>query len=375
MARVFVDTNVLFPFSVMDLMLALTEDRLHDIVLTDALLAEWQRVIVRKQKRPEHEAAAIAGTIREFFAESFVEEVAYGHLIDQMPGSDADDRIHMAAAIAAGAGVIITCNHADFPSGALARYGIRVLGPDEYLCELITEAPAVVVRTVVRLAAEKRRPPMTPVDLVNRYSNAGVPNFAIRLKDRLDIEAPGSPEDEEPQRLEPSSLDPFITVAARDVAGHLAVHRPPTYRTVRLKIPAHTPEGDASHVRVFNVALMEVLTMWPEGTTLAIGYDLDNYAQAVVYPPHILTEIGDVDNGQMAQAVAFGWMDPNAAATRHNEFVSQSIWDENPVREWMHPFDPPSEIAAFVAASVRAILQCDPADGYTVEIFNNDWEI
>lgn len=29
MARVFVDTNVLFPFSLMDLMLALTEDAVH----------------------------------------------------------------------------------------------------------------------------------------------------------------------------------------------------------------------------------------------------------------------------------------------------------------------------------------------------------
>ncbi|MEV4618894.1 hypothetical protein AB0J74_09350 [Asanoa sp. NPDC049573] len=40
MARVFVDTNVLFPFSVMDLMLALTEDAVHELVWTDALLAE-----------------------------------------------------------------------------------------------------------------------------------------------------------------------------------------------------------------------------------------------------------------------------------------------------------------------------------------------
>ncbi len=39
-ARVFVDTNVLFPFSVMDLMLALTEDGIHDVVWTDALLDE-----------------------------------------------------------------------------------------------------------------------------------------------------------------------------------------------------------------------------------------------------------------------------------------------------------------------------------------------
>ena len=31
LGRVFIDTNVLFPFSVMDLMLALTEDGIHDV--------------------------------------------------------------------------------------------------------------------------------------------------------------------------------------------------------------------------------------------------------------------------------------------------------------------------------------------------------
>jgi hypothetical protein len=40
MTRVFVDTNVLFPFSVIDLMLALTEDSVHEVLWTHALLAE-----------------------------------------------------------------------------------------------------------------------------------------------------------------------------------------------------------------------------------------------------------------------------------------------------------------------------------------------
>ena len=50
MARVFIDTNVLFPFSVMDLMLALTaaltEDGIHDVMWSDDVLNEWERVTV-----------------------------------------------------------------------------------------------------------------------------------------------------------------------------------------------------------------------------------------------------------------------------------------------------------------------------------------
>lgn len=49
--RVFVDTNELFPFTVMDLVLALAEHRLIEFVWTDELLDEWERVIVREGQR------------------------------------------------------------------------------------------------------------------------------------------------------------------------------------------------------------------------------------------------------------------------------------------------------------------------------------
>ena len=110
MTRVFVDTNVLFPFSVMDLMLALTEDSVHEVLWSKALLAEWERFIVREQRRSAASAAEITAAIREYFADSEVPEPAYAHLIDQMPGKDPDDRVHMAAAVAGGAAAIVTWN-------------------------------------------------------------------------------------------------------------------------------------------------------------------------------------------------------------------------------------------------------------------------
>lgn len=87
----------------------------------------------------------------------------------------------MAAAVAGRAEVIVTWNRADFPAEALAAYQVRVCTPDEYLCDLLDSWPDEVVSTVVRLAGEKRRPPMTPVDLANLLVKAGVPAFAQRL--------------------------------------------------------------------------------------------------------------------------------------------------------------------------------------------------
>jgi predicted nucleic acid-binding protein len=147
-----------------------------------ALLAEWERVIVREKRRSAASAAAITAAIREYFPDSEVLEAAYAHMIEQMPGKDPDDRVHMAAAIAGGAAAIVTWNHADFPAEALASRGVRVCTPEDYLCDLFDDWPDEVLDTVIRLAGEKRRPPMTPVDLTNLLAKAGVPMFAHRLQ-------------------------------------------------------------------------------------------------------------------------------------------------------------------------------------------------
>jgi predicted nucleic acid-binding protein len=94
----------------MDLMLALSEDTVHEVDWTDALLDEWERVIVREQRRPSESAARITAAIREFFADSKIHESSYAHLVDDMPSADPDDRHHIAAAVAGNAAVIVTWN-------------------------------------------------------------------------------------------------------------------------------------------------------------------------------------------------------------------------------------------------------------------------
>ncbi|MEV6343059.1 hypothetical protein [Actinoplanes sp. NPDC051851] len=103
----------------------------------------------------------------------------------QIPGKDPDDRVHMAAAIAGRATAIVTWNLADFPAEALAPHGVRVCTPDDYLRDLFEAWPGEMLDTVVRLAGEKRRPPLTPADLADSLSKAGIPAFAQRLQAML----------------------------------------------------------------------------------------------------------------------------------------------------------------------------------------------
>ncbi|GII80890.1 PIN domain-containing protein [Sphaerisporangium rufum] len=182
MARVFVDTNVLFPFSLMDLMLTLTEDAVHTLVWSDRLLEEWERVIVRAGHRSALAAAGITAEIRRVFADTRVAEVDYKYVLDEVDGPDLDDHHHMAAAIAGRVRYLVTWNRTDFPESTMGSYQITVTDPDSYLCRLREEHPDELAAVLDRMAARKRRPPMSVPDLVEALRRAGVPRFAEQVR-------------------------------------------------------------------------------------------------------------------------------------------------------------------------------------------------
>jgi excisionase family DNA binding protein len=184
-ARVFIDTNVLFPFSVMDLMLALTEDGIHDVMWSDALLDEWERVIVRERGRSPDAAAAITVTIRQFFADTCIPADSYLGMIPEVDGPDSDDNAHMAAAVAGQVEVLVTWNAKDFDSAFLRRHAVRVMNPDKYLCALYEEFADELLSTITRIAASKRRPPMGAADVVESLKRAGVIEFASQVRSHL----------------------------------------------------------------------------------------------------------------------------------------------------------------------------------------------
>jgi hypothetical protein len=95
--RVFVDANELFPFSVMDLVLALAEELLIDFVWTDELLDEWELVIVSNGKRTPETARSVSEAVRQFFVSTRIDPATYRDRVDTIPGRDPDDRVHVAA--------------------------------------------------------------------------------------------------------------------------------------------------------------------------------------------------------------------------------------------------------------------------------------
>ncbi len=136
----------------MDVILAVAEDLVVDVVWSDELLDD---------------------------------PVSYRHLVDETPGSDPDDRVHTAAAIAGGASVLVTRKRCDFPIQHLSQHGVAVMSADELLSRLLRHRPTAVVETIRRVAAEKRCPSLTPCDLAGRLARVGTPTFAGGLARRL----------------------------------------------------------------------------------------------------------------------------------------------------------------------------------------------
>ena len=91
----------------------------------------------------------------------------------------------MAAAVAGRAESLVTWNARDFDCEFIRKHSIKVMDPDEYLCALYDEFPGEVVATIAKLAASKRRPPMTPVALVDALDRAGVQEFASLVRSHL----------------------------------------------------------------------------------------------------------------------------------------------------------------------------------------------
>lgn len=194
MERVYPDTNVLFPMTLMDLLLSMAEDYHHDIVWSDFLLDEWERVIVTEKRRTPQQARAITTAIRHAFPDSGVPAERYEPILATVPGTDDDDRVHAAAAIAGKATALLTDNIRHFDVAFLAAQGVAVQRAETYLLARFDAAPDAVMATIERIVGLKRNPPWSVQDYLDRLRHAGATTFADRVAARAATTRPSRPD-------------------------------------------------------------------------------------------------------------------------------------------------------------------------------------
>jgi len=111
-----------------------------------------------------------------------VNSAAISALVSALDLPDPNDRHVLAAAIVAGAQVIVTCNLRDFPAEKLEPFRIEAKHPDAFLQDIYHIDGALTHQAVSEAAAAKSNPPMTVGDLVCRLDELGLPVSASLLR-------------------------------------------------------------------------------------------------------------------------------------------------------------------------------------------------
>jgi predicted nucleic acid-binding protein len=180
------DANVLYPAPLRDLLMRLAEVGLVHARWTDTIHDEWIRNVLADNSRVTPERLARTRVLmNDAVRDSLV--TGYEDLIETLTLPDPDDRHVLAAAIRAGAEVIVTFNLRDFPDEALKPFDIQARHPDDFVVSLFDVAPAVVCATLKSQRESLRNPPKTAEELLTTLESQGLLQSVARLRPFLAV--------------------------------------------------------------------------------------------------------------------------------------------------------------------------------------------
>lgn len=97
---------------------------------------------------------------------------------------DTKDRHVLAAAVAAGADLLVTANIKDFPEASYQAYGLEVIPPEGLLSRLFNQDEEVCIEALHRDAGRRRNPPVSTGELLAQLAGQA-PTFANNVHQRI----------------------------------------------------------------------------------------------------------------------------------------------------------------------------------------------
>ena len=179
------DACVLYPAPMRDFLIHLANTGLFAAKWTDRIHDEWIRNLLAK--RPE--LAENLRRTRRLMDAAVPDCLVHGYepLIAALDLPDPDDRHVLAAAIRAGAQLIITTNLKDFPPDALSAFGVEATHPDTFVEQQLDLHESAVVRVAKQHRASLKKPPKSAEDYLETLSAQGLVVTADRLKAFQDL--------------------------------------------------------------------------------------------------------------------------------------------------------------------------------------------
>ena len=178
------DACVLHQAPLRDLLIRVAQAGIVRDRWTDAILDECFASIL--ERLPNVDRARLART-RALMTEAVRDCMVVGYevLIESISLPDPDDRHVVAAAVRAGAQVIVTYNTKDFPVESLAAFDVEAKHPDDFVLESIDLAPGRIAGIVAEQAADLRNPPRTAREVLDTLAELGLTRAVARLRELL----------------------------------------------------------------------------------------------------------------------------------------------------------------------------------------------
>jgi len=179
---VVLDANVVVMAALRDTLLRAADADLYRPVWSEDILAEVERTLVAKGMTTDTHARLLLDVMGAAFPDVAV--TGYRARLPHMT-NDPKDRHVLAAAVAAGAQVIVTTNLKHFRAEALAPYAISAQSPDDFLCDLYERSPEGLGQIIRAQARDLVRPPVSVPELLSLLALQQAPQFAARLRASL----------------------------------------------------------------------------------------------------------------------------------------------------------------------------------------------
>ena len=175
------DACVLYPAPLRDFLMNLAITDLFRAKWTDEIHDEWIRnVLINRPDLTNDRLQRTRALMNSHVRDCLV--IGYQDLIPSLTLPDINDRHVLAAAIHAGADVIVTYNLKDFPIAILEQYGIEAQHPDGFITHLIDLAPPVVCAAAKRQRMSLKNPPQNVDELLSAYERQGLAQTVAELR-------------------------------------------------------------------------------------------------------------------------------------------------------------------------------------------------
>lgn len=178
---VLLDACVLVPYPLVSALLTMAGHELFEPRWSEQILDEVERTLTAKLGVDPCRARHRLTHMEAGFPEASVH--GFEHLIEEMT-CDTKDRHVLAAAVAAGADLLVTVNLKDFPESSYQRYGLEVIDPETFLGRLYVHDEEACIEALNTDAGRRRNPPMTTAHLLAQLASHA-PTFANNVHQRI----------------------------------------------------------------------------------------------------------------------------------------------------------------------------------------------